>query len=260
MLKHVKLHLNSLAPLLSFRTRAGESLNYRLYPSWSENLVVFYHGVLGDSRYLSRLAQSVAEQGLATVVTPDFRGHGLGGEAPVLGKLTQLEEDFEELLVHLRFKLSVRNTVVAGHSLGGSLCLRLSQSSGANWYAGFLAVAPYLPFVTGALRPEFQQWIREEGENIHLMWPDSWRLGHETLKYHRSFFSAALPDPKKNFPPNARLMLAGNDELFDSQSLGLWAKNQNLECFVSETATHFSVATEGECLKTIAREIARFFR
>lgn len=190
-----KIPLGKLAPLSEFRTRANERLRYRLYPGWSENLLILFHGIAGDSRIFAALASAIAESGAAQVVTPDFRGHGLPvapAEAIAVAKPGQLEEDFEELLVHLRQTMPATRLWVGGHSFGGGFALRLLCDT-SEVHGGFVW-APLLPAKDGSGPPDQPGWLAREknGEQIRINVPGPYRSAGDVTLYDRSFFGAGL--------------------------------------------------------------------
>lgn len=194
-LRDFKIPVQKIAPLTEFRTRRGESLAYRLYPAWSDNLLFLIHGLAGDSRYLSALAHAVASEGLASVVTPDLRGHGAlphDPRAPAI-RPGQLEEDMEELLVHVRMKTPAQRLVWGGHSLGAGLALRLTLAGSSPWQGGLLMMAPYLPPAAPGDLEDFGGWISRDGDAWRVNMPELFRSGSEVLEYDRSFLEAATP-------------------------------------------------------------------
>ncbi|MBX2989071.1 MAG: alpha/beta fold hydrolase [Bdellovibrionaceae bacterium] len=193
-LSELKIPLNRLAPLEKFRTRDGGELQYRRYPCWSRHLLILYHGVGGDSRYWAPLASRLAELGWAQVVTPDLRGHGVptsSGRAPEV-KSAQLEEDFDELLIHLKFQHAVDEVLLGGHSLGGGLALKILCSSYAAGVRTGLLFAPLLPEGENAA-PGYGGWISREGESVKVHMPPAYLMGNEILEYPESFIRSALP-------------------------------------------------------------------
>lgn len=194
-LRDFKIPVQKIAPLTEFRTRRGESLAYRLYPAWSDNLLFLIHGLAGDSRYLSALAHAVASEGLASVVTPDLRGHGARPHGPraSVSRPGQLEEDMEELLVHVRMKTPAQRLVWGGHSLGAGLALRLTLAGSSPWQSGLLMMAPYLPPAESGGKENFGGWISEGEGSLRVNMPEIFRSGSEVLEYDRSFLGAAVP-------------------------------------------------------------------
>ncbi|WII71514.1 alpha/beta hydrolase [Bdellovibrio sp. 22V] len=190
-LRSFKIPLGKLAPQESFRTRQGDVLSYRLYPAWSEDLIILYHGVGSDSRYMCVLASALAAAGLGTVVTPDFRGHGISLPLSDKIKPAQLEIDLEELIIHLRMQRAVSRITLAGHSLGGGFVLRVAVSDIRTQFANFVALAPHLPLSFHSFQEGFGGWISltEEG-GFRVNMPENFRSGQEKLSYSPEFLAA----------------------------------------------------------------------
>lgn len=193
-LRSFKIPLGKLAPQESFRTRQGDVLSFRVYPAWSEDLIVLYHGVGSDSRYLCVLASALAEAGAGTVVTPDFRCHGLSLGASDQISSSQLEIDLEELLIHIKMRRAVSRVILVGHSLGGGFALRVAVSDLRAQFAAFVALAPYLPPSLGAFQEGFGGWITPNAEGgFTVNMPEAFRSGQEKLQYSAAFLQAATP-------------------------------------------------------------------
>lgn len=193
-LRDFKIPVDRLAPQESFRTRQKDVLSYRFYSARSENLVVLYHGVGGDSRYLCALASAIAKAGIAQVVTPDFRGHGASLGVSDIIAANQLEIDLEELLIHIKMKTAVKKVLLSGHSLGGGFVLRVAASDLAKQFAKFVAIAPYLPKSFHALTPDLGGWIfmDPDGEGINVNYPEIFKSGEEKTHYSAEFIKAAV--------------------------------------------------------------------
>ena len=92
-----------LPALKRFKARDGALLAYRLYPSASNQLLVFAHGSSYHGAAYHGLAAGLSERGVATVALPNLRGHyqsGLRrGDVDYLG---QLEDDLQDLIYVLR--------------------------------------------------------------------------------------------------------------------------------------------------------------
>lgn len=221
-LRDFKIPVSLLAPMEMFRTRQGDALSYRLYPAWSEDLVILYHGVGGDSRYLCRLATAIAKQGLANVVTPDFRGHG--GSLQLSDKISsnQLEIDLEELIIHLKMRLSINRMTLAGHSLGGGFALRVAVSDLRSQFSKFVALAPYLPESFRASKEDFGGWIIPEKDGgFSVNYPEAFRTGEERTHYSSQFVNAAVAPENlistlQQLRPPVAVMTGANDEVVSS--------------------------------------------
>lgn len=222
-LRDFKIPVQKISPLVEFRARNGDSLAYRIYPSWSENLLMLIHGVGGDSRSLAALASHVASVGLATVVTPDLREHGVRPHSPraSVDRSSQLEQDLEETLIHVRQTSAATRIVLGGHSLGAALATRLTLSGAVSlWQSGLLLVAPYLPESSGAAHPNWGGWIERVGNSVYVRMPEAFRTGHETLEYDESFLAAAEPpsDWRERMASEIKIgvVFACQDRVFDA--------------------------------------------
>lgn len=193
-LRSFKIPLGKLAPQETFRTRQGDILSYRLYPAWSDTLIVLYHGVGSDSRYMCVLASALADAGMGTVVTPDFRCHGASLVLSDQIHPHQLEVDLEELLIHVKMNHAANRVILMGHSLGGGFVLRMSVSETRQHYTRFVALAPYLPPSLGAFQKDLGGWIVPNGDGgFTVNMPQVFRSGQEKLSYSSAFLAAASP-------------------------------------------------------------------
>lgn len=222
-LKSFKIPLGKLSPLETFRTRQGDVLSYRLYPAWSDNLIVLYHGVGSDSRYMCVLATAMAQAGLGTVVTPDLRGHGASLKAADPRSQHQFEIDLEELIIHIKMTRAVSRVILAGHSLGGGFVLRVAVSDIRRQFAGFLAISPYLPPVLNAFREDFGGWILPDGSGgFKVNLPAEFISGQEKLTYSQTYLAGVTPSEKiiedlQTVQPPVQVVLADQDELIIPQ-------------------------------------------
>lgn len=217
-LRQFKIPLGKLAPREVFKTRQGQTLSYRFYPAWSEDLVVLYHGVGSDSRYMCVLASAIAVSGRASVVTPDFRCHGesLGSSDQL--KMNQLEIDLEELIVHLKMTRSISRVCLAGHSLGGGFALRIAVSEIRQRFYKYVALAPYLPPHFKAYHSDFGGWIEPQDDGLRVRMPEIFISGQEKLSYSSSFLRAVsapedLVEGLLKFKPPVQVIIGAQDEV-----------------------------------------------
>lgn len=251
-----KIPLRRLAPLTPAVTRAGVRLQYRLYKAWSPNLVVLYHGVGGDSRYLAPLALALSEAGLANVVTPDFRGHGEGGAGRrvSLAKDDELWTDFEELLIHLRRALPAEKLILGGHSLGGGFAAKLLSLPGAGAFAEAWLLAPFLsPEVA---TNDYGGWLEREGGLWRVRMPEIYRRGEEVLEYDETFLRAAQPpslEEMRAVPAHVRLrvLLGEGDRVIDASRSRSRLAELGLTAEVLPGASHLGVVTSPAALERI---------
>ncbi|MBX3033220.1 MAG: alpha/beta fold hydrolase [Bdellovibrionaceae bacterium] len=261
-LSELKIPLNRLAPLEKFRTRGGDELQYRMYPCWSRHLLILYHGVGGDSRYWAPLASRLAELGWAQVVTPDLRGHGApasSGLAPEV-KPSQLEEDFDELLIHLKFRHAVEEVALGGHSLGGGLALKILCSPYAAGVRTGLLFAPLLPAGENAA-PGYGGWISREAGRVSVHMPPAYRMGNEILQYPESFMQSALPamdwasawEKRRASQPGMRLhvLMGSQDQVLSAERTAQCFRSQGGMSYEELPASHLGVALPGAVLPSL---------
>ncbi|MFM6928615.1 MAG: alpha/beta hydrolase [Bdellovibrio sp.] len=221
-LRDFKIPVSLIAPQEKFRTRQGDLLSYRFYPAWSEDLVILYHGVGGDSRYMCVLASAISKQGIANVVTPDFRCHGASFGSSDLIAPNQLEIDLEELIIYLKMRQSFTRMTLAGHSLGGSFTLRVAVSDLRDQFAQFVSFAPYLPPVYQAAVEGFGGWIHVDPDGgFSLNFPEAMRTGEEKTHYSSEFLRAAVAPESliqdlKRLKPHVSIMTGDQDEIVSS--------------------------------------------
>ncbi|WP_421859094.1 alpha/beta hydrolase [Oricola sp.] len=149
------------APLETFTARDGTELLYRSYASGREGapLLVFVHGSGWHGLAYDGLARRIAEAGAADVVLPDLRGHGVNperrGDIDYIG---QYEDDLSDLILQVR-KIS-QSIVIAGHSSGGGLAIRLTAGAYGDMFAGAILIAPYVHHEAPSMRPDSGGWAQ----------------------------------------------------------------------------------------------------
>ncbi|WP_413944403.1 alpha/beta fold hydrolase [Bdellovibrio sp. HCB-162] len=218
-LRSFKIPLGKLAPQESFRTRQGDLLSYRLYPAWCDDLIVLYHGVGGDSRYMCVLASAIASAGIANVVTPDLRCHGVSLALSDKISPSQLEIDLEELLIHIKMQRAVSRVTLAGHSMGGGFVLRVAVSEVRSQFAKFVALAPRLPTSLNAFYEDYGGWITPEADGgFGVNMADVFKSGQEKLHYSPEYVAAvSAPDDVlirlEKLKPNLSVVIGAEDEV-----------------------------------------------
>jgi len=251
-LRDFKIPVALIAPLEKFRTRQGDLLSYRFYPAWSEDLVILYHGVGGDSRYMCVLASAIAKQGIANVITPDFRCHGGSFGLSDIVPSNQLEIDLEELIIHLRMRLSITRMTLAGHSLGGSFTLRISVSELRHQFAKFVSFAPYLPPVYGAALNDFGGWINVDPDGgFSVNFPETMRTGEEKTHYSPEFLKAAVAPESliqdlQLMKPHVSVMTGDQDEMVSSARHKEIFDGVISKFVIAEGARHISLVSKAE--------------
>lgn len=157
------------APVLqTWTARDGASLGYRAWASVQPDAptVILLHGSSWHSRQFDRLGARLSAEGYG-VIAPDLRGHG---ESPSprgdVRHIGQLEEDLADLVAHLKLKEGGRKLVVAGHSSGGGLVVRLAGGKEGGLADGFVLLAPYLGYNAPTTRPQSGGWAHPATRRI----------------------------------------------------------------------------------------------
>jgi len=111
--------------------------------------VVLFHGLAANKMTMRYLAQALAELGLRVFV-PDFPGHGL---SPGPFTPDQAESCSSSLLRGLaaRGMIIPDRTILAGHSMGGAVALRLADKFRP---AGVIAISPAPMVAAHGVNPE----------------------------------------------------------------------------------------------------------
>jgi alpha-beta hydrolase superfamily lysophospholipase len=233
--------VRSVPDIQNYTARDNVKLDFRYYPASSSTVLILVHGSAGHSRYLSNLAHSIAENGVAQVYTPDLRGHGRNvqrrGDVDYIG---QLDDDLGDFIKYIRSKFPTpQKIILGGHSSGRGFVLHFSQTKYAEEISGYVLLAPYLGHDAPTTRPG-NTWAQPNIATIvaldmlnviGITWfndltaiqfnvPDTLRNGTETATYsYRLFKSFRSYDFKSELRAIQRPLLVivgGNDELLNA--------------------------------------------
>jgi alpha-beta hydrolase superfamily lysophospholipase len=233
--------LASLPPLLSFKARDGADLMYRRYGEPSHSNLILVHGSSAESSYLHTFAEALVAAEVATVYTPDERGHGLSprrrGDLDYIG---QLEDDLADFIGYIRASSPQSAVIVGGHSSGGGLALRFAGGQHGSLASGYLLLSPYLGYDAPTVRPNSGGWAKPSMAKIiplavlngfgvtrfndttvlRFNLPEKYRTGKETLAYSYRMMTGFNPRSYKTDLAAIRaplLILEGSeDEAFDA--------------------------------------------
>ena len=140
--------------------RDGAALFSRRYAANSKTVLLLLHGSGSESRYLQSLAGRLAQEDLATVLTPDLRGHGRNlQQQPDIDHIGQLEEDLEDLITYAQHELQAERIVLAGHSSGGGLVLRYLAGEQQAQVDQAILLAPYLGHDAPTVKQNSGGWV-----------------------------------------------------------------------------------------------------
>ncbi|MGO4912502.1 alpha/beta hydrolase [Leeuwenhoekiella sp. W20_SRS_FM14] len=140
--------------------RDGNRLFSKIYSSQSKTALILLHGSGSESRYLKTLAGNISQDNIATVITPDLRGHGRNlKEQSDIKYIGQLEEDIEDLITYAKDSLNAEKIILAGHSSGGGLVLRYIGNLNLTKIDKAIMLAPYLGHEAPTVKPQSGGWV-----------------------------------------------------------------------------------------------------
>ncbi len=151
----------TLAPLQSIKSANGSPINFRFYKSRtaSSRLIVLIHGSGWHSMQYGAMANYLTKNNLGDVVTPDLRGHGENpqrrGDVDYIG---QLEDDIADLVGELKTRQKISQVIIAGHSSGGGLAIRLAGGKHFNIADGWILLAPFIKYNAPTMRESAGGW------------------------------------------------------------------------------------------------------
>ncbi len=154
---------SALPELLQFSGLDGTTLDYRFYESATptQKTLILVHGSGWHSQQFLSLASFTAGQGLAHVITPDLRGHGMTpvrrGDVDYIG---QFEDDLAQLIKLVREINPTQKIILGGHSSGGGLVVRFAGGIHGEKADAFLLMAPYLKYNAPTTRENSGGWAR----------------------------------------------------------------------------------------------------
>jgi non-heme chloroperoxidase len=143
------------------KTSDNAELFSRVYDSENKDVLILIHGSGSESRYLANLADSISKANIATVLTPDLRGHGRNhdkkGDIEFIG---QLENDIEDLIQFSKKNLGAKKIILAGHSSGGGFVLRFIGNPKNSKVDKAILIAPYLGHDAPTVKPNSGGWVK----------------------------------------------------------------------------------------------------
>lgn len=143
------------------KTRDNYKIFSRVYNSDSKDVLILIHGSGSENRYLANLADSISKAKIATVLTPDMRGHGRNsGKRGDIDFIGQLEKDIEDLIQFSKKDLGAKKIILAGHSSGGGFVLRFIGNPQNSKVDRAILLAPYLGHDAPTVKPNSGGWVK----------------------------------------------------------------------------------------------------
>jgi alpha-beta hydrolase superfamily lysophospholipase len=128
-----------------FATRDGSTIGLRRYDSADPDapLLILLHGSGWHGLQYDTLGRRLAAEGLATVLSPDLRGHGPApqrrGDAD---RTDQVEDDIADLI--LAHRHPGQQVILGGMSLGGGTVIRFAGGPHRDLIDRAVLMAPFL--------------------------------------------------------------------------------------------------------------------
>lgn len=148
-------------PLAQVMARDGVPLAYRRWDSMRADvpLVIAVHGSGWHGGQFRGLGAALAAEGLADVVAPDLRGHGISpkrrGDVAYIG---QMEDDLADLVAATAGP--DQPVILLGHSSGGGLVVRMAGGAHGGLLHGAILLAPFLQHDAPTTRPNAGGWAQ----------------------------------------------------------------------------------------------------
>ncbi len=250
MMKLYKLPIKKINPPIHFESRdRTNKMSYRYYPCLSTHTIVLFHGLVSSSIYLTSLAHRIAERNIAQVIVPDMRGHGEDHRELSWAKPYSALQDFEEMMIQFKSRTAVEKLSMLGHSFGTRWMLKLLETENLKMESLYL-VAPCI--FDQQISPD---WLRLNGTEYKVNWPDGLRTAQERVEYPVSYIDYfKIEKEKLNVVLNrnsVHTIEAGQDEILSP--LGIESKTS----LMIESASHMGLVIEPSSINLLCDVIEK---
>ncbi len=261
---------------ITFTMRDGVQIHGQKLESSSNKTVLLLHGVLANSYTYNKMAGLLREALQAEVIAIDLRGHGQSEGVPGdVSTLNQYAEDLDDIISSVKTEKPKQSIILAGHSMGGGILLRYTETFQQNQVDGYLLFAPNL----GNNAPTTSQNLDQENNFIktHLSRGLGLRMLNEfgihkydSLKvvfynlpeqmplrsYSYRSMEASTPmnyrNTLRNIDKPMLVLVGSNDEAFIAKEyptvFNAWSKG---ECYVIEGETHNGIRHNAEAMQKV---------
>lgn len=276
----LKTSEQQLPELEEYQTRDGSSLSYRYYESTAEQILILLHGSAYHSEYLEPLATYLSEEGIASVYTPNLRGHGPHPESRGdINYIGQIEHDLNDLIEYVKKRHPGQSITLGGHSSGGGTVIRFAGGEFSHDAVNrYLLIAPYIHHDAPTNKSE-SDWANvniprmiglsmlnqigvthlNDRNVISFNMPNNYQDNTETLMY--SYRLQISMHPRDDYDKDISSMggevfvLAGSeDKSFKvDQYEKVFNTHSNAEVMVMEGLSHFAPINDDEAQREIAK-------
>jgi len=278
--ENLQTNEEALPELDEYEARDGTQLTYRYYESNADRVLILLHGSGYHSDYLEPLANYLSNNNIASVYTPNIRGHGANvnkrGDIDYIG---QIEHDVNDLIQLVNERHPDQSIVLGGHSSGGGTAIRIAGGESSHEaVTSYLLIAPYIHHDAPTYNNDENGWanvsvprmvglsmLNQVGINhmndinvISFNMPDEYRDGTETLAY--SYRLQISMHPRDDYNQDIAsmngnvLVIAGReDESFQAEQYDdVFNVHDQTEVVLLERLSHFGPIHDNQAHETIA--------
>ncbi|WP_163536238.1 alpha/beta hydrolase [Gracilibacillus sp. YIM 98692] len=278
--EHLKTDEIALPKLNEYEARDGTQLTYRYYESSANQVLILLHGSGYHSDYLEPLANYLSNENIASVYTPNVRGHGNRadnrGDIDYIG---QIEQDINDLIELVNERHPNQSIVLGGHSSGGGTVIRIAGGEYSHETVDdYLLIAPYVHHKAPTNNSDENGWANvsvprmiglsmlnqvgithmNDTNVISFNMPNEYRDGTETLTY--SYRLQISMHPRDDYNQDIAsmngdvLVLAGSeDESFQAEKYDVvFNVHDQTDVVLVDGLSHFGPIYDEQAHKTIA--------
>jgi len=230
--------VDELPPIDKLNVSYGSPIAFRRYAGQAGGgWAIVIHGSSGSSVVMHPLSKALAAAGIS-VYAIDLRGHGETAPHGDLDYRGELEDDIAALATLAERENPGEKRLLIGHSLGGSLTLRIDAEAVASHFDGFLPLSPFVAGDFPGYRTNSGGWVGVALPRIIAITildrlgisafdglpviayavPANDERGRTTFYSNRLLENCSFPrDWKAELPKITKpthVMIGGNDELF----------------------------------------------
>lgn len=268
-----------------FRTKDDTLIHARhLRQDRSSSTVVLVHGALSDSSSMDGAARLLREATGAEVIAVDLRGHGRsGGTSGDVSYIDQYSEDLATIVASIRSDRPKNKIFLAGHSMGGGVCLRFAMRKEKPPVDGFILFAPLLgqntptypdPPAAGSLESRAEPFLKVHFERIiglkilnsigehkfdtlpvlFFNPPGSVRFRNYTYRANESMAPADYKEGLKAISSPLLVLVGSADEAFKASAFKDAVESNSVgKAIIIDGATHSGVLEDRRSLDAIKK-------
>lgn len=263
-----------------FTMKDGKYLFANRFKKNSRTTIILIHGVLSNSSDMNKTGGLLHEILNAEVLAVDLRGHGKSeGKPGDVDFIDQYALDLAEIVEKVRKDNPQGKIILAGHSMGGGICLRYAQNKTFPKVEGFLLFAPLLgqntptvPQASAVTQANEEPFLKihigriiglkmlnsigiSEHNGLNVLFfnpPAESSLRNYTYRANESMSPEDYKEGLKAVKNPLLVLVGTKDEAFVASAFEqIVRENSDGEVFIIKDATHNGIKTNPEALKKI---------